>query len=97
MIVVNGKEIIVEHFPDGTQNIKFPSGIGIHGFLSTAQVQWLYDSDEEIFTLFSVVDWINRVLPIGAKFLQMLRTNWKNSIYPIHHTEQCKYFLIRII
>ena len=71
MIVVNGKEIIVEHFPDGTQNIKFPSGIDIHGFLSTAQVQWLYDSDEEIFTLFSVVDWINRVLPIGAKYLQI--------------------------
>lgn len=61
MITVNKVKVEVGHFPDGTQCIKFPvdalwSGLSDMPIL----ISWYYDSDEELFTLASVVDWVRR-------------------------------------
>ena len=63
MIKVNNSTVTVTHFPDGTQYIKFPvlvealwSGISDMPII----VSWYYDSDEELFTLACVMDWIHR-------------------------------------
>ena len=58
MIKVNDTEIKVGHFPDGTQSIEF-SDVQVH--YNTNLVKWVYDSDEEIFTLMCVVDMIRRI------------------------------------
>jgi len=57
MIKLNDKDVVVTHFPDGTQCIKFP-----YTYLeeSICVISWFYDSDEEIFTLASVVDYVRR-------------------------------------
>ena len=57
MIKVNDTEIKVGHFPDGTQSIEFSD---TQPYYSTNEVEWFYDSDEEVFTLMCVVDMIRR-------------------------------------
>ena len=57
MIKVNDTEIKVGHFPDGTQSIEFSDD---QPYYSTNEVEWFYDSDEEVFTLMCVVDMIRR-------------------------------------
>ena len=54
MIKVNNQLVKVGHFPDGTQCIEFPNCI------ETNTIYWFYDSDEELFTLASTVNWIRR-------------------------------------
>ena len=56
MITLNNYEISVSHFPDGTQCIKFP----VHCTYPVNTICWFYDSDEELFTLASVVDYVKR-------------------------------------
>lgn len=58
MIKVNDTEIKVGHFPDGTQSIEFSDA---QPYYSTNEVEWFYDSDEEVFTLMCVVDMIRRI------------------------------------
>ena len=58
MIKVNDTEIKVGHFPDGTQSIEFSDD---QPYYSTNEVEWFYDSDEEVFTLMCVVDMIRRI------------------------------------
>lgn len=63
MIKINGFEVEVGHFPDGTQCIKFPSNIICSYDEETnrrVSISWFYDSDEELFTLASSVDYIKR-------------------------------------
>lgn len=57
MITINKTPIEVNHFPDGTQHIKFPSD---RPSQTVNTIGWYYDSDEEIFTLACVVDWVRR-------------------------------------
>lgn len=63
MITVNNNLVEVNHFPDGTQVLKFPdhSSTIISSISGFCKVSWFYDSDEEIFTLYSVVDWLRRI------------------------------------
>lgn len=63
MITVNNNLVEVNHFPDGTQVLKFPdhSNTIISSISGFCKVSWFYDSDEEIFTLYSVVDWLRRI------------------------------------
>lgn len=58
MIKVNDTEIKVGHFPDGTQSIEFSDD---QPYYSINEVEWFYDSDEEVFTLMCVVDMIRRI------------------------------------
>ena len=58
MIKVNDTEIKVGHFPDGTQSIEFSDA---QPYYSTNEVEWFYDSDEEVFTLMCVVDMVRRI------------------------------------
>ena len=58
MIKVNDTEIKVGHFPDGTQSIEFSED---QPYYSTNEVEWFYDSDEEVFTLMCVVDMVRRI------------------------------------
>ena len=61
MIKINGLEVGVGHFPDGTQCITFPRDIVFnHDEGETISILWCYDSDEELFTLASSVDYIKR-------------------------------------
>lgn len=57
MIKINEKEVVVNHFPDGTQHIVFPESWN----KTYNKIYWFYDSDEELFTLASVVDFIRRM------------------------------------
>ena len=60
MIKVNNAKVEVGHFPDGTQSITFPIR-GIHvQYDYPNTIDWFYDSDEELFTLACVVDWLRR-------------------------------------
>lgn len=58
MITINKLKVEVAHFPDGTQCIKFPHN-STYG--SQCVISWFYDSDEEIFTLASVVEYVRRM------------------------------------
>ena len=58
MIKVNDTEIKVGHFPDGTQSIEFSDD---QPYYSINEVEWFYDSDEEVFTLMCVVDMVRRI------------------------------------
>lgn len=53
MFIVNNREIVVNKFPDNTQNIK-------HNFSVEDEnlIYWCYDSDSELFTLLCLVDYI---------------------------------------
>lgn len=59
MIKINNNLLNVGHFPDGTQAIEF-SSIKLNAN-SHIMITWLYDSDEELFTLACVVDWLKRL------------------------------------
>ena len=60
MIKINNIEVNVGHFPDGTQSINFPVDVLNIGFDYPISVSWYYDSDEELFTLACVMDWLRR-------------------------------------
>ena len=60
MIKVNNVKVEVGHFPDGTQSIKFPVEVLPVGLDYPISVFWFYDSDEELFTLACVMDWLHR-------------------------------------
>lgn len=68
MITVNSKLVKVGHFPDGTQCIEFPSGV--LSLSDPNHIAWYYDSDEELFTLASTVNWIHST--VGKKNILML-------------------------
>lgn len=67
MITVNNTLIGVGHFPDGTQFIKFPLVTVEYNESNT--ISWYYDSDEELFTLASTVDWIRRKVGVSNKLI----------------------------
>jgi ribose-phosphate pyrophosphokinase len=61
MIKVNDSTVTVTHFPDGTQYLKFPVDALWSGLNDMPiMISWYYDSDEELFTLACVVDWVRR-------------------------------------
>lgn len=58
MIALNNFRINVGFFPDGTQNIKFQDDcLNVEG---DNTIIWLYETDAEMFTLASVVDFVKR-------------------------------------
>lgn len=67
MIKFNHRPIDVTHFPDGTQCIKFPEKPWMN---YTDEIEWYYDSDEELFTLACVVNWYRRIT-MEHKFLKL--------------------------
>ena len=67
MITVNNTLVEVVHFPDGTQFIKFPLVTVEYNESNT--ISWYYDSDEELFTLASTVDWIRRKVGVSNKLI----------------------------
>lgn len=68
MIKFNNQPIEVSHFPDGTQHIKFPEKPWMN---YTDEIEWFYDSDEELFTLACVVDWFRRITKREQRFLRL--------------------------
>lgn len=70
MITVNNVKVEVGHFPDGTQFIKFPLVTVEYNESNT--IAWYYDSDEELFTLASTVDWIRRKVGVSNKLILKL-------------------------
>lgn len=58
MIKVNGVELDAGHFPDGSQHIKF--NIDNINISHDNTVTWLYDSDEELFTLMCLSEWMDK-------------------------------------
>lgn len=67
MIFINRTPVTIEHFPDGTPKITI-NPMSIH---RTTRIQWLYDSDDELFQLLCIVDKI-RIMGFVEKLeLQM--------------------------
>jgi len=63
MITVNNYLVKVGKFPDGTQSIEFPYSNYIeYPSDMPVDINWCYDSDEELFTLSSTVNWIRRIV-----------------------------------
>lgn len=67
MIRVNGKIVEQNRFPDGTLAMKFESEISKGCYTECGEfyqnknyIEWLYDSDSEMFTIMSIVDIIRR-------------------------------------
>lgn len=67
MIRVNGKIVEQNRFFDGTLSLKFDSNIERGCYTEYGEfyqnknyIEWLYDSDSEIFTIMSIVDIIRR-------------------------------------
>lgn len=59
MIKINNKKVNVNHFPDGTQHVVFPEDCLL---FDSNRIYWFYDSDEELFTLASCVDFVRRIV-----------------------------------
>ena len=67
MIKVNGKVVEQNRFPDGTLAMKFDSNVEMGCYTEFGEfyqnknyIEWLYDSDSEMFTIMCIVDIIRR-------------------------------------
>lgn len=60
MIKINNDLVKVSHFPDGTQYINFQNVSLEYNPAKPNTIYWFYDSDEELFTLASAVNFIRR-------------------------------------
>lgn len=61
MFRLNGEEVNIIKFPDGTSKIELKDRMVFSG--RTNEIKWLYDGDEEIFQLINLVDLINKYNP----------------------------------
>lgn len=62
MIKINNSEIKVGHYPDHTQAFDYTlENITSVNKNSPNIISWFYDSDEELYTLKSVVHWVRRI------------------------------------
>lgn len=56
MILIDGEELKVEHFPDGTQRLKLDPFDG-------SVIDWIYESDTEWATLYYIVNHLRSYRP----------------------------------
>ena len=61
MFRLNGEEVNIIKFPDGTSKIELNDRMVFSG--RTNEIKWFYDGDEEIFQLINLVDLINKYNP----------------------------------
>lgn len=56
MISINGVPVVPESFPDGTQKIDFSLGVISQEIIEnkTVYITWLYESDQELFSLLCI-------------------------------------------
>ena len=59
MIKLNGKVIEQGRFPDGTLALNMENSL-IDDLMFEQHITWLYDGDDEMFTIMSLVDMIKR-------------------------------------
>ena len=59
MIKLNGKEVKQGRFPDGTLALNIDSSL-VDDLMFEQHITWLYDGDDEMFTIMSLVDMIKR-------------------------------------
>lgn len=100
MIKINGIAFDVKHFPDGTQLLnEFDEDLlkdGMHTFGNTYNITWLYETDNELFTLYCIVNHIrnnhdnpnsvsiNLVMPYVPNG-RMDRTHSDNEIFTLKY------------
>lgn len=73
MITIGGVPVVPESFPDGTQKIDLPLGamrsrIAVNKFVS---IEWLYESDKELFSLYCISKSIREYFPHLSQCLVM--------------------------
>lgn len=84
MILVDGQELKVEHFPDGTQRLHLDP-------FDCSIIDWIYESDAEWATLYYVVNHLrdrypNRYLSLKLRYVcngRMDRTKNTNEIFTL--------------
>lgn len=66
MITINGKKIIIEHFPDGTQRI---NNLLVSDFLDEEKIEfkWTYENEEELISLIYIVNHLRETIPLRVK------------------------------
>ncbi len=60
MIKIDGKEVVIEKFPDGTPRIKIDPFIGYEG---SVEVTWFYESNDELMYLIFIKKHLDRHIP----------------------------------
>ena len=90
MISVNGVIVEQKHFPDGTQRLlDFQEQRGI----KVTTIVWQYENDEELVTLYFIVNhiknnWINRDVNLYMPYVpnaRMDRTKSSNEMFTLKH------------
>ena len=72
MIKLNGTLVEQEQFGDGSLKCKIPFPVSVgNGKHDTKNILWCYDSDAELFTLFSLCTYLNDYFPNAPKKLTM--------------------------
>ena len=91
MIKINDKEIVIEHFPDGTQRLNcFPN---VHK-ISDISFLWKYESDEELVTLIYLVEHLRNNNFLG-QFILYLEFVPNGRMDRVHYEDEVftlKYF-----
>lgn len=66
MITINGKKIIIEHFPDGTQRI---NSLLAGDFIGEEKIEfkWTYENEEELISLIYIVNHLRETIPLRVK------------------------------
>ena len=72
MIKINGQELDVQHFPDGTQLLKqnFLASDDV-SLTDCNEIEWNYENDEELVTLIFMVKHLKNVYPFSECELKM--------------------------
>lgn len=60
MIKIDGEEVVIEKFPDGTPRIKIDPFIGYEG---SVEVTWFYESNDELMYLIFIKKHLERHIP----------------------------------
>lgn len=86
MIKVNGHEIMVERFPDGTPRIRFANGV--LNKTDKNNVLWFYENDAEIVALYYIAEQIKDYgYPLGILFMPYIPNARMDRIDP--KQEEC--------
>jgi len=86
MIRVNGHEITVERFPDGTPRIRF--AIGVLSEKYDNNISWIYENDAEIIALYFIAEQIKDYgYPLGILYMPYIPNARMDRIKP--EQEEC--------
>lgn len=100
MIKVNGKEIEIGHFPDGTQRIRTKESNFLRYY-----IDWYYESEEELFTIYCLArHYRNEDVYLYMKYIpnaRMDRVKNKDEVFTLKYFAEilnmCNFKEVRVL